>query len=334
MTRPLRSFVVYSFVLSLASALPAQIYKAIGEYKLPGTSASGIAVDSDGRRLVVAGVSGLTVLNADTGATAGTIGGLKNAQDVLLVPEMKGDEAAPSTKGFASDDAGNVIAFSLADLKPIATIKLPTSGPASLCYDTGAKTVEAVSSGGSLATIDADTNKVVKTGTIATGAGQVVCGNMDHVYVADPAANVVHVLNHRTMKTDGDLPMKTGMKPTGLALDTKGRRLFVTCEDGTIEIIDTDAGFTFIELKGGTGSARETFVWLPQGKGQWKAAAFVAQKDGTLSGIRMNAYINYTLGGQYKLGPGLGSVAYDAKSHHLFITSMDAGSPVVIVAGY
>jgi DNA-binding beta-propeller fold protein YncE len=334
MTRPIQFFVSYSLVLSFAALLPAQTYKAIGEYKVPGTSARGIAVDNDGRRIFVAGSDGVAVLNADTGAVAGTVSGLKNAQDVLLVPEMKGDEAAPSIKGFASDDAGNVIAFSLADMKPITTIKLSTSGPASLCYDSDARTVEAVSTSGSLATIDAGSNKVVKAGTIVTGTGQIVCGNMDHVYVADPAANVVHVLNHRTMVNDGDYPMKTGMKPTGLALDTKGRRLFVTCEDGTIEIIDTDAGFTFIELKGGTGAARGTFAWLPQGKGQWKAAAFVVQKDGTLSGIRMNAYINYSMGGQYKLSEGLGSVAYDAKTHHLFITSMSSGSPAVVVAGY
>jgi DNA-binding beta-propeller fold protein YncE len=334
MTLLTRSFVSCSIAFSLASLLSAQTYKAVGEYKVPGSSVGGIAVDSEGRRLFVAGDDGVAVLNADTGAVVGMIGGMKNAQDVLLIPEMKGDEVAPSSKGFASDNAGNVLAFSLSGMKVVSTIKLPTSGPASLCYDNDARTVEAVSTGGSLATIDADSNKVVKAGKIVTGSGQVACGNMAHVYVADPGANVVHVLNHATMRNDGDYPMKTGMKPSGLALDTKGRRLFVTCEDGTIEIIDTDAGFTFIELTGGTGAARETFAWLPQGKGQWKAATFVAQKDGTLSGIRMMAYINYTMGGQYKLSPGLGSVAYDAKTHHLFITSMDAGTPVVVVAGY
>jgi DNA-binding beta-propeller fold protein YncE len=311
-----------------------QTYKAIAEYKLPGGTAKGIAVDGDGRRLFVADGDGVSVLNADTGVVVGTIGGLKGAQDVLLIPAKSGEAAAPSTEGFASDEAGNVIAFSLTDMKAAATIKLPASGPVSLCYDIDARTVEAVSAGGSLATIDPDTNKVVKAGTIVTGSGQIVCGNMSHVYVADPAANVVHVLNHQTMKNDGDYPMRTGNKPTGLALDTKGRRLFVTCEDGTIEIIDTDAGFTFIELRGGAGVAHEAFAWLPQGKGQWKAAAFVAQTDGTLSGIRMNAYINYSMGGQYALSPGLGSLAYDDKTHHLFIVSMDSGVPIVVVAGY
>jgi len=334
MSRLFRVSAGFSLLLLLVLALPAQTYKAIGEYKLKGTSAKGLVVDSDGRRLFVADGDGVTVLNADTGVSVATIGGLKGAQDVILIPGMSGEEKVPPTKGFASDETGRVIAFSLADMKPTATIKLETSGPALLCYDIDAKTVEAVSASGSLTTIDADSNKVVKAGKIVTGVGQVACGNMGHVYVADPAANVVHVLNHETMKNDGDYQMKTGNKPSGLALDTKGRRLFVSCEDGTIEIIDTDSGFTFIELKGGAGAAHETFAWLPQGKGQWKAAAFVAQEDGTLSGIRMNAFINYSMGGQYKLSPGLRSVTYDDKTHHLFITSMNSGFPVVLVVGY
>jgi DNA-binding beta-propeller fold protein YncE len=280
---------------AFATALPAQTYKAIGEYKLPGTHAGGIALDSSGRRIFVGVDDGVAVLNADTGQTAGAIAGLRHTHDVLLIPAMNGDDPAPS-RGFA--------------------------------------TVEAISAGGSLTTIDADSGKVVKSAKLPTGSGQAVCGNLGHVYVADPEANVVHVLNHETMRDDGDLPMKTGHRPTGLALDTKGRRLFVTCEDGVIEVIDTDAGFTFIELKGGEGPAHETFVWTPQGKGQWKAAAFIAQKDGTLSGIRMNAYINYSMGGQWKLSPGLDSIAYDEKTHHLFVTSSDGGVPVVLVAGY
>ncbi|HEV2484722.1 MAG TPA: hypothetical protein VGT08_04240 [Terracidiphilus sp.] len=334
MTFLFRVSVKFVFVFLVATVLPAQTYKVIATYKLSGTSAKGIAVDTGRRHLFVAGDDGVAVLNADTGATVGTIDGMKDARDVLLVPEIDGGEAGHFTKGFASDEVGHVIAFSSVDMKTTSTIDLETRGPSSLCYDSNAKTVEAVSAAGSLTTINADTGKAIKTGKMATGAGQIVCGNLGHVYVADPPANAVHVLNDETMRNDGNYPMKTGTKPSGLALDTKGRRLFVGCEDGTIEIIDTDAGFTFIELQGGKGVARETFAWLPQGKGQWKAAAFVVQEDGTLSGVRMNAFINYSIGGQYKLGPGLSSVAYDDKTHHLFLTSMKSGSPAVVVVGY
>src|SRR5260370_34418433 len=98
---------------------------------------------------------------------------------------MNGEDEAPRNNGSARDEPGHVIAFSLADMKPTASIKLETSGRVLLCYDIDAKTVEAVSAGGSLTTIDADANKVVKAGKIVTGAGQIVCGNMGHVYVAD-----------------------------------------------------------------------------------------------------------------------------------------------------
>ena len=310
----------------------AQTYQSIGEHKLPGTSARGIAIDSESRRVFVAGDDGITVLNADTGDKMGSIE-LKDAQDVLLIPVMNGEEQGASEKGFASSN-GNVIAFSLGDLKTTATDKLPTSGPSSLCYDDDTKTIEAVSAGGSLTTMDAASGKIIKSSRVATGSGQIACGTLNHVYVADTAANVIHVLNHETGSSDGDYPIMTGSKPSGLALDTKGRRLFVACENGVIEIIDTDSGFTFIELKGGQGAAHETFAWTPQGKGQWKAASFVAQQDGTLTGVRMNAFINYTVGGQYKLTPVLGSIAYDAKTHHLFMTAARTGGPVLVVAGY
>lgn len=319
---------------SAGQSATAQTYKAIGEYKLTGTFAHGIAIDSDGRRLFVATADGISVLNADTGAALGTIDGLKNAQEILLVPERKGDEPAPPTKGFATDSEGHIISFSLADTKRTASLQMETPGATSLCYDKFTNTIEAVGGGGWIATIDPATSRIVTSGKIPTGAGQVACGTLKHVFLADTAANVVHVINYETMQNEGDYPMKTGHKPTGITLDTKGRRLFVSCEDGVIEIIDTDSGMTFIELKGGKGAAHETFAWLPQGKGQWKAAAFVAQEDGTLSGIRMMAYINYVMGGQFKLGPGLGSIAYDDKTHHLYMTAVHSGSPVVVVAGY
>lgn len=335
MTSFARAVAVLSIPLLIPSApLAAQTYHELTEFKLPSAPAAGIAIDSAARKLFVGTADGVAVLNADTGAPIGSIPGLSHTHDIVLIPPPEEDEHAQITKGFAADDSGRVVAFSTADLKPLATLKLPTSGAVSLCFDPDAKAVVAVSANGSLASIDAASGKIIKSGQLATGSGAIACGTLNHVYVADPAANLVRVLNHDTLKDDGDFAMKTGHKPSGPSLEPKGRRLFVACEDGTIEVIDTDAGFTFIELKGASGPAHETFAWLPQGKGQWKAAAFIAQDDGTLSAVRMNAYINYTLAGQYKLKQGISSIAFDEKTHHLFIACCDSSSPGVLVVGY
>lgn len=330
-----RSMLLLNSIALVAMTVPgasAQTYQALSEYKLPGSSAAGIAVDAAGRRLFVAGDEGISVLNADTGTRLGAIP-LKGATNVLLVPvKTNGDIASPTT-GFAAGD-GKIISFLLADLKTQSAGTLPAGGASSLCYDVDANTVEAVSTGGAIATIDATSGKVLHSAQLKTGAGQIACGTLNRVYVADTEADTIHVLNHETGKNEGDYPLVAGHKPSGLALDTKGRRLFVACEDGVIEVIDTDSGFTFIQLKGGAGPARGTFAWTPQGKGQWKAAAFIAQQDGTLTAVRMNAYVNYTVGGQYKLSSGLDSIAYDDQTHRLFLTVIHSGAPAVVVAGY
>lgn len=335
MTQPARFFASISIAVLLAAGqLNAQTYHEVTQYKLAAGATSGIAVDSLSRKLFVGTAEGVAVLDADSGAPLGSIGGITRTHDVLLVPAAADDERAKISEGFAADDSGHLIAFSVTDLKPTASLKLPTAGPVSLCFDSEANTVEAVSAGGSILSVDAQSNKIIKSGQLPTGAGAVACGILNQVYVADPAANIVRVLNHESMTDQGDFRMVTGHKPSGLVLEPKGRRLFITCEDGAIEIVDTDAGFTFVELKGGTGEAHETFAWLPQGKGQWKAAAFIAQDDGTLSAVRMNAFINYSLAGQYKLRRGIRSIIYDDKTHHLFIGSSEAATPAVLVVGY
>ena len=314
-----------------SSASVAQTYKAAGEWKLPGSAASAVAVDSESRKVFVAGDGSITVLNADDGSTIGSIP-LAGAHSLLLIPVTNGEDPAPSTTGFAVAN-GIAIRFGVADLKIASEAKV-TAGPSSLCYDEDGKTVEVVDPAGTLTTLDAESGKLLKSAKVPAGAGEIACGTLSHVYVADTAANVVHVLNHETGRLEGDYPIMRGHKPSGLTLDTKGRRLFVACEDSAIEIIDTDSGFTFIQLEDGSGPAHGTFVWTPQGKGQWKAAAFFTHADGTLSGVRMMAYINYTLGGSYKIVPGATGIAYDSKTHHLLETTQHSGSPVVAVIGY
>lgn len=320
---------IAAFTLLCVPPAIAQTYKPIATYKVPVGSAAAIAVDSASRRLYVAGSGGVAVLNVETGEVLGTLAGIKNATDVLIIPA--GDEGSgPSTTGFAATESG-VTMFDLASAK--ADITARSAGAASLCYDPFTNTVVAVGPD-SLTSIDAKNGSVLGSAKLHAGSGQIACGTLGHVYVADPDANVIHVLNHKTLRDDGDYPVSDGTRPTGLTLDTKGRRLFVSCENGAVDVIDTDSGFTFIEMHSGSGTAHGTFAWTPQGAGRWKAAAFFTHADGTLTGVRMMAYINYTLGGEWKIAPKIGSIAYDAQSHRLFVSSAGEDSPGITVLGY
>lgn len=309
----------------------AQTYKAVATFKVPVSQARALALDSTSRHLYVAGSSGIAVLNADTGEIVGSIAGIRKATDVLLVPPQDDDESSrASTTGFAANGSGATM-FDLASARAGATVQ--SGDAASLCYDRFTNTVVAVGPD-SISSFDAKSGSLIGSAKVHAGSGQIACGTLGHVYVADPDANVVHVLNHKTLRSDGEYPVPNGTRPTGLTLDTKGRRLFVSCENGSLDVIDTDSGFTFIELHSGDGATRGTFAWTPQGAGKWKAGAFFTHADGTLTGIRMMAYINYTLGGEWKIAPRINSIVYDKQSHRLFVLSDAADPQEIIVLGF
>src|SRR4051812_38181744 len=91
-------------LFAMSSAAFGQNYKVLGEYKIPGTHANAIAVDTVARRVFVTGDAGVVALDADTGAITGSVANLKGAQDVVLIPGGEGEDAAAASKGFASDD--------------------------------------------------------------------------------------------------------------------------------------------------------------------------------------------------------------------------------------
>lgn len=307
----------------------AQSYKAIATYRLAPGSAAALAVDASSRRVYVAGRQGVAVLNADSGQLLGAVAEITSATDVLIVPVMNGSDRKAATTGFAATSSG-VSVFDLLSRRVRWTAQ--ATGVVSMCYDTFTKIVAAVGPD-LLASIDPSTGHLIGSAKLHAGDGQIACGTLGRVYVADPDANVVHVLNHITLRNDGDYPMAAGSRPTGLTLDTRGRRLFVSCEDGTVEVVDTDAGFTFTEMHSGSGVAHGVFAWTPQSAGQWKAAAFFTHADGTLTGVRMIAFIKYTLGGEWKITPRARGIVYDAGSHHLLILSSTEDSSDIVVLG-
>lgn len=313
-----------------STSLAAQKYTEVATFKLHAGTALAAAVDTAARRLYVAGSEGVAVLNADSGVEVGRIAGITKATDVLLANVPAEDGRAARTAGFIVSGAA-VTMFDPANGK--AAKSVPLQGMTRLCFDRFANQVVAVGED-SLASVDAGSGELVNSGRVHAGAGQIACGTLGHVYVADPEANVVHVLNHSTLKNDGDYTTHAGCGPSGLALDTKGRRLFVACEDGTTEILDTDSGFEFAHMRSGKGAAHGVFVWTPQGKEGWKAGAFFVHVDGTLTGIRMMAYIRYVMGGEWKSAPGAGGLTYDEKTHLLFVVSGETRAASVAVLGY
>lgn len=312
------------FVCSAVARAADGGYHILARYKLTGRGKTGnVRVDSEARRLYVVHGDRVDVLNLDSGAVVGTIPA-NGSNDVVLAPEAK--------HGFISNgNESSLTMFDLATLKVLKTIKLNAASPGALEYDPEAKRVFAATNGGVTA-IAVDSGEVTGNVPLEGRLGRLVSNDYGRLYVAAEDQNVVHVVDTDGLKFLGNFPIGNGQGPSALALDPSGRRLFVACSNGHLPIVDTDIGFTFQELEIGKGRANNVFAFNPQGKGGWRGAVFVASSDGTLSLIKMNAFINYSHEGEVKLQPGIESIAFDSKTHHLFLPT-SSSAPEILVVG-
>jgi DNA-binding beta-propeller fold protein YncE len=298
-------------------------YHVLARYKLAGRGkTANVRIDAEARRLYVAHGDRVDVLNLDTGALAGSIPA-SGSNDIVLAPEAK--------HGFVSNStSASLIMFDPATLKVLKTIKLNADKPGALEYDPDVKRVFVATNGGVTA-IDSDSGEVSGNVSLEGRLRSLVSNNYGRLYVAAEDKNVVHVVDTSDLKFLGDFPIGNGQGPSGLALDPSGRRLFVACSNGHLPIVDTDIGFTFQELEIGKGAVNDVFTFTPQGKGGWRGAVFAASSDGTLSLIKMNAFISYSHEGEIKIQPGIDSLAFDPKTHHLFLPASSGAAEILVV---
>ena len=298
-------------------------YRVLARYKLRGQGkTSNVRVDSAARRLYVAHGDRVEVLNVDTGASVGTVPA-NGSSDIVLAPDFK--------HGFISNGNGAAVTmFDPVTLKVLKTIKLAAQNPSAMEYDSDVKRVFVATKGGVTA-IDANSGEVAGSVPLEGRLGHLVSNDYGRLFVAAEDNNVIHVVDTYALKFLGDFPIGNGEGPSGVALDPSGRRLFVACTNGRLPIIDTDIGFTLEELPIGTGSTSDVFAFTPQGKGGWKGAVFVASADGTLSLIKMNAFISYSRAGEVKLQPGIESVAFAEKTHRVFMPASSNSAEILVV---
>jgi DNA-binding beta-propeller fold protein YncE len=310
-----------SLIVAVGPALAAEVdFKIIAHYKLEGPGkAVGLALDTEARRIYLAHGANVEILNADSGAPVGQIGTGAGASAVALIPDMK--------RGFvANSEAGTITVLDTESGKALKTIRSTGKAPGAVIYDDGSKRVFVSNhDSGSVTALDCDSGKVLGTVELAGKAGQLTANGYGRLFVAAPGTNLIHVIDTTTLKALGDMPAGTGQDCTGLALDPVGRRLFVACANGRVAVVDTDNGFTFEDLAGGRGPGAGVFTFLPAGKGGWKGAAFMVNADGTLTAVKMNAYISYSVGASAKLPTGIQSIAFDSKTHNLLVPAPVAG---------
>ena len=267
-----------------------------------------VTVDPVTRYLYVAHFKRFEVLNADTGKKIGEIAPASRAHGVVIVSELN--------RGFATSGNDNaVIVFDSRSLKTLFLIKTTGTNPDGIQYDVAdTKKVYVVNgSSGNVTVIDPATGMV--TGSVALVEGkleQIGFDGRGHAYVNNEEKSCVHVFDTHTLKAIATWSLAPGEGGTGLAVDPVAHRIFASCGNNKLVVLDSDTGKVVATPE--IGRDADGVVFDPTNH-----RIFASNADKTMTVIHEDTPDKYTVMQTVPTGEGSKQMGLDVKTGRIFL---------------
>jgi DNA-binding beta-propeller fold protein YncE len=270
-------------------------------------------VDPDARRLYVSHGTHVVVLDADTQAVVGDIPDTQGVHGTAIASEFG--------RGFVSDGrANNITMFDLKTLKTLGTIPAGTN-PDAIIYDPASKRVFAMNGrSGDITAVNAADGKVA--GTIAVG-GKLEFAAADgkgSIYVnVEDKSELAHIDSEK-LKVLHRWPLAPCTEPSGLAMDTRTRRLFVGCDNKMMAIVNADTGKIITTVPTGDGTDANAFD-------PGTDFAFSSNGEGTLTVVHEDSPEKFSVLENVPTKKSARTMALDLKTHNIFLPAADFDAP-------
>ncbi|HWE46810.1 MAG TPA: YncE family protein [Caulobacteraceae bacterium] len=295
-----------------AGAAPAPAYRLVKAVPLGAPDRwDYVVVDSASDRVYIAHSDQLAIVDGKRGVLLGTVRGIAGGTHGTAISHATGT-------GYTDDGkAGEAVAFDLKTFKIKAHIKAAADADA-MAFDPVTGHVFVVEGDpATLSVINPHTNKVVAT---IAGGGKLESGAADgkgHVYVNGEEKRELIRIDARSNKVDARYPIADCESPHGLAVDEKNDRVFVSCVNEKMVVVN-----------GRTGAIVAT---VPIGKGSDSAAydpshhrAFSSNgRDGTLSVIQQEGPDKYVALEPIATKVTGRTMGVDPKTGRVFIAAAD-----------
>ena len=219
-------------ILLVAAALAAEGYKVINKIKIGGAGGwDYLTLDAGARRLYVSHGTIVHVIDPDSGKVVGQIGQLHGVHGIAVAPDLN--------KGFITNGQSNSV--TVFDLKTLAKIGEPATGqnPDSVCYEPKTKRVFTFNGRSNDATaIDAKTNEIVKTFPVGDKPEFCVVDGAGKLYVNLEDTSEIVEIDAAKPGVTRRAPLAPCEGPSGLAIDTKNKKLFSVCGNKMMAVTD------------------------------------------------------------------------------------------------
>ncbi len=275
--------VALSGAIILACAVPAPALAAnptAPSYRLtrtvslgPGTRWDFVVFDRASKRIYIAHGDHVTAVDDDTATVVGQIGTFPGGtHDIAIAPEAK--------LGYTDDGkAGTAIAFDPGTFKILKHIPAAIGADA-IVFEPVTQHVYVINGdSGSITVIDQKTNTSIATINVGAGLEPGVPDGRGALFVNGVEKHEILKIDARTNKLVNHWPMPACHQPRGIAIDPQSRRLFVTCANKLMVVMNADDGTNIVTLPIGDHSDGAAFDPV-------RKLVFSSNGDGTLTVIR------------------------------------------------
>jgi uncharacterized protein YkwD/DNA-binding beta-propeller fold protein YncE len=264
-----------------------------------------LTVDSAARRLYVARSDRVVVIDLDKETVVGELSDTPGVHGIALAPELG--------KGFTSNGAdGTVTVFDLKSLK--ATGKIKGRGvPDAILYESVSKRVFTFNHGTNDATvIDGAGESIVGTILFDSEPEAAVADGKGRVFVNLRSTSRVAAIDAASLKVLHRWPLAPGVHPNGLGFDAKYDRLFSTCDNQRLVVLDANTGAVLSTAFIGQDSGGCVFD-------PGTERAYSSNDDGTITVVRETKTGKFAAVSTIPTQQGARTMALDPKTHRLYL---------------
>jgi YVTN family beta-propeller protein len=270
-----------------------------------------VVFDPGSSRVFVAHGDRVTVVDGHDGTVVGQIEGFPGGTHGIAISSATG-------QGYTDDGrAGMAGAFDLKTLKTGKMIKAEEDADA-IAFDPTSGHVFVINGDSAKVTvIDPKTNTAIAT---IDGGGKLefaVAGGNGKLYVNGADKKEIVRIDTRTNQVDAHWSVANCTSPHGLAIDPATHRLFSSCVNSVLVVVNTDDGSTVATLPIGRGTDAAAFD--PKRKLIFSSNGI----DGTLSVIQEKDANTFVSVGTIKTAVTARTMSLDPKTGRLYLAAAD-----------
>jgi YVTN family beta-propeller protein len=269
-----------------------------------------VMFDPGSQRVYVAHGDRITVVDGGSGVVIGNVEGMPGGTHGIAILPSAG-------RGYTDDGkAGEVVAFDLKTLAVTGRIKAESDADG-IVYDPASGHVFVIDGdSGKLTVIDPNTDAVVATVDAGGGLEFGDTGNNGKFYVDGAEKNEIVRVDTATNMADAHWAMPTCVRPHGLAIDRAHHRLFASCSNKVMVVMNSDNGVVIATLPIGEGTDFASFD--PE-----RGLAYSSNRDGTLSVVAELSPDKFVALPAIPTQIGARTMAIDPKSGRIYLVTAD-----------